>query len=111
MTIQDEHPFGGAESFGSMAEAIAAFVPDSMAQDRILVASGHELIASIVSANETLHIEADELISITPGEEHGSFVMRLKEKVSEHKKIAGTISVVVTGSALLAAYVHQRRKR
>ena len=112
MTVRDELPGTGGENFGPMPDAIAEHLPEILAGNRELAAAGYEFVAPIRAKGETIHFSDDQLESVTPSEENGSFVVRLKGTISEHKKIVGAASIIVTGGALLAAarLIRQRRK-
>ena len=111
------HPFegigDGGDNFGTLDEALADYFPNILEQTRGLVISGNELVLPIQTADGVIHISDEQLESVAPGEQSGSFLVRLKGTINDHEKVVRTMSVIVTGGAILAgiALMRQRRKR
>ncbi len=111
MGLPFERTGDGGENFGTMDEVIASHFLDMLEENRERLAPEFELIANIRTKDDGAIFFSDEqLESVTPDVESGTFLMRLKGTLVEHKKISEVITIGVTGAALLGVYTRQRRK-
>lgn len=111
MTLPFERTGDGGENFGTMDEVIAKHFFDLLEENRVLVAPEFELIANVRTKEDgAVYFSDEQLESVDPDAESGTFLMRLKGTIVEHKKISGVVSIGVTGAALLGVYIRHRRK-
>ncbi|MEK7059834.1 MAG: hypothetical protein AAB971_03695 [Patescibacteria group bacterium] len=105
LTEYGEHP-------GYMGFALADVLPERIRNTSGLLPNGHEAVSKITTQEgATIEVSASNIEDVSPLDEPGSFLLRLRTSIGENN---GTVIIAasVSGAALLAcaAMVHVRTK-